>query len=115
MGEIKPGLDNAVVDLSDYVTLLHGDLGTYEKVISAKCRRKQERSPQDCLQPVIFTMGLFHLKMVAADAVWWILVTPEGLHIDNTSFIKLVGRLHPDNSSHFIFNAKFWDCHQQLL
>ncbi|OJT02517.1 hypothetical protein TRAPUB_6934 [Trametes pubescens] len=106
--------NEAVVDLSEYVTLIHGDLGSYEKVLSVLRRRKQERSPHDRLQSVVFVMGLFHLKMASADAIWRVLVSPEGARVDNTSFMKLVGQLRPDASSRLTSNAKFRDRHDLI-
>ncbi|OJT09863.1 hypothetical protein TRAPUB_13661, partial [Trametes pubescens] len=106
--------DETIMDLSEYVTLVHGDLGTYEKVLSALRRRNQERTPHDRLQAVVFVMGLFHLKMASADAIWRILVTPEGSRVDNTSFIKLVGQLRPDASSRLTSNAKYRDRHDLI-
>ncbi|EIW58994.1 uncharacterized protein TRAVEDRAFT_48125 [Trametes versicolor FP-101664 SS1] len=106
--------DETIEDLAEYVTLIHGDLGTYEKVLSALRRRIQERTPYDRLQAVVFVLGLFHLKMASADAIWRILVTPEGARVDNTSFIKLVGQLRPDASSRLTSNAKYRDRHDLI-
>lgn len=76
--EDPSALNESIIDISEYVTLIHGDLGTYEKVLSATRRRKQERTPYNRLQSVCFVLGLFHLKMASADAVWRILVMPDG-------------------------------------
>ncbi|KAI0829216.1 hypothetical protein BC628DRAFT_1408736 [Trametes gibbosa] len=106
--------DRPIIDLSDFVTLVHGDLGTYKKVLSATHRRKQEWTPYDRLQPVVFVMGLFHLKMAVADTIWRMLATPKGTRADNTSFIKLVGQLRPDDSSWLTLNTKFRDQHNLI-
>ncbi|KAJ2971460.1 hypothetical protein NUW54_g12502 [Trametes sanguinea] len=101
-------------DLSEYVTIVHGDLGTYEHVLTAKRRRKQERTPFNRLQHVVFVPGLFHFKMAAADALWRILVMPDGSRVDDTSFMKLVGQLRPDDSSRLVLNAKFRERHDLI-
>jgi hypothetical protein len=58
------------LDVSDYVVLFHGDLGTGERLQAALQQRAIESTPWNCLQHVIFIPGLFHLKMVSADAIW---------------------------------------------
>ncbi|KAH9886767.1 hypothetical protein C8Q73DRAFT_669104 [Cubamyces lactineus] len=45
---------STLVDISEYVTLMHGDLGTYEKILSCTRRRKQEQTPYNRLQSVVF-------------------------------------------------------------
>ncbi|KAI0669880.1 hypothetical protein C8Q78DRAFT_1070340 [Trametes maxima] len=110
---VPPG-GASISDLSDYVTLVHGDLGTYEHVLAAMRRRKQERTPYNRLQPVAFVFGLFHLKMAAADGIWRMLVLPDGVRGDHTSFIKLVGKLRPNDSSRLVSNAKFRERHDLI-
>ncbi|KAJ6561335.1 hypothetical protein B0H10DRAFT_2239968 [Mycena sp. CBHHK59/15] len=46
-----------------YVVLLHGDLGTGERIMSLLQRRSIEDTPWRRYQYVIYIMGLFHLKM----------------------------------------------------
>ncbi|OSD04071.1 hypothetical protein PYCCODRAFT_1444206 [Trametes coccinea BRFM310] len=101
-------------DISEYVTIVHGDLGTYEKVDSATRRRKQERTPYNRLQHVAMVPGLFHLKMAAADAIWRILVTPDDACVDQTSFIKIIGQLWPVDSSRLVSHAKFRERHDLI-
>ncbi|KAI0666193.1 hypothetical protein C8Q78DRAFT_1083139 [Trametes maxima] len=110
----SPTGDTSISDLSEYVTLVHGDLGTYEHILAAIRRRKQERTPHNRLQPVAFVLGLFHLKMAAADAVWRMLVLPDGIRGDYTSFIKLVGKLRPNESSRLVSGAKFRERHDLI-
>ncbi|KAI0348738.1 hypothetical protein OH77DRAFT_1432637, partial [Trametes cingulata] len=86
-----------VEDISEFVMLVHGDLGTYERVLTAQRRRRQELTPCNRLQYVVFVPGLFQLKMAAADAI---------------SFSKLMGKLRPNESSRLINNAKFRQQHE---
>ncbi|KAI0635479.1 hypothetical protein C8Q77DRAFT_1053626 [Trametes polyzona] len=109
-----PSVSQFLVDLKDFVTLFQGDLGTFEKVMSALRRRKQERTPYNRLDSVVFVLGLFHLKMAAADAIWRMLVTPDGARVDNTSFFKILSQLRPNDSSRLISNAKFRDRHDLI-
>nr|VWO97511.1 ATP-dependent RNA helicase CshA (EC [Ganoderma boninense] len=102
------------VDPQEYVVLVHGDLGTCERVTSAVRRRVVERTPYDRLQSVVFIPGLFHLKMAAADAIWRLLVSPDGARSDDTSFMKLAGELRPNESSKLVSNAKFRQQHELI-
>lgn len=109
----RPGCAD-VEDISEYVTLVHGDLGTYERVLSAKRQRKQEKNPYNRLQSVEFVIGLFHLKMAAADAIWRALVGPDHAREDLTSFMKIAAKLRPDDSSRLASNAKFREQHELI-
>ncbi|KAI0332529.1 hypothetical protein GY45DRAFT_1396349 [Cubamyces sp. BRFM 1775] len=102
------------VDHPDVVTLVHGDLGTYERVQSAQRRRSVEDTPYDRLQSVVFVIGLFHLKMAAADAIWRLLVAPDNARVDEASFMRLIGRLRPQESSRLVANAKFRQQHELI-
>ncbi|KAJ3555332.1 hypothetical protein NM688_g2636 [Phlebia brevispora] len=86
-------------ELGDYIQLTHGDLGSFEHVLSALKQRCIEMTLLQRLQFVIFILGLFHLKMAAADAVWRLLVNvTKGTHQDATSFMSFVGVLRPDET-----------------
>ncbi|KAI6017947.1 hypothetical protein BKA83DRAFT_4464994 [Pisolithus microcarpus] len=56
------------INNSTYVVLVHGDLGTGERLQTAQLRRSIESTSWNHLQHVIFIPGLFHLKMACADA-----------------------------------------------
>lgn len=101
-------------DLSDLLTLVHGDLGTYERILTAIRRRSVEHTPGDRLQSVVFVMGLFHLKMAAADTIWRLLVTPDKARKDPMGFYKLAAKLRPKDSSHIVANAKFREQHELI-
>lgn len=109
-GSDSSGLDEA--DIAPFVQLVHGDLGTMERVISAMERRAIDMTPEDRLQFVVFVFGLFHFKMAAADAIWRLLVTPKDARKDPTSFMAFVERLRPKSSNKLINNAKFRE-HQE--
>ncbi len=110
---LKPGCSD-FEDISEYVTIMHGDLGTYKRVLSAKRQRSQEKTPYNHLQSVKFVIGLFHFKMAAADALWRVLVAPEHSREDLTSFMKIVAKLRPDDSSRPVNNAKFQEQHELI-
>ncbi len=103
-----------LVDLKDVVQIMHGDLGTYERVLSAIRRRSVEDNESDRLQGVVFAIGLFHFKMAAADAIWRIHVLPDNARTDETSFMQFVGKLRPRESSRLVHNAKFRQQHELI-
>ncbi|CDO76384.1 hypothetical protein BN946_scf184309.g1 [Trametes cinnabarina] len=103
-----------VEDISEHVVLVSGDLGTYERVLTAQRCCAQELTPFNRLQFVVFVPGLFHFKMAAADAIWRILVNPADARTDSTSFAKLFGKLRPNESSRLINNAKFRQQHELI-
>ncbi len=106
--------DPRVKDIAEYVTLVHGDLGSYEHVRSAMRRRLQENTPFLRLQSVVFVPGLFHLKMAAADAIWRALVAPTGARQDATSFMRIAAKLRPAESSRLVSNASFRQQHELI-
>ncbi len=71
----SPGAES-IVDVGDHVILVHGDLSTCERVQSIQASRRVERTPWRRLQPIVFCMGLFHLKMACANAIWKIFIQP---------------------------------------
>lgn len=102
------------VDPTEFAILVHGDLGTCERVLSGLWRCSQEQNPYDRLQSVVFIPRLFHLKMAAADAIWRALVSPKGAREDDTSFMKLAGELRPNESLRLVNNAKFRQQHELI-
>ncbi|KAI6022769.1 hypothetical protein BKA83DRAFT_4463787 [Pisolithus microcarpus] len=79
-------------DISEYVILVHGDLGTGERLQAAQLHRSIECTSWNRLQHIIFIPGLFHLKMVCADALWRCFISPAAAREDETSLMHdLVG------------------------
>ncbi|KAI0683413.1 hypothetical protein BC835DRAFT_1295982, partial [Cytidiella melzeri] len=102
------------INIAQFVQLVHGDLGTMERVISAMDRRAIEMAPEDRLQFVVFVFGLFHFKMVAADAIWRILVTPMDARKDPTGFMAFVSCLRPKSANKLINNVGFCEQHELI-
>ncbi|KAJ7732217.1 hypothetical protein DFH07DRAFT_990929 [Mycena maculata] len=73
-----------------YVILFHGDLGTGERIMSLLQRRAIESTPWRRYQFVIYVMGLFHLKMACADAIWRIFIKPVLAREDVNSVMRFV-------------------------
>ncbi|KAI0683240.1 hypothetical protein BC835DRAFT_1409447 [Cytidiella melzeri] len=57
--------------------LVHGDLGTGEQLDGSLASRAIERKPVRGLRNVVFVLGLFHLQMAGADAIWRMFIEPK--------------------------------------
>lgn len=103
-------------DLADIVQMTFGDLGTYEHVLSALKQRSQEHTQCNRLEYVVFVLGLFHLKMAAADALWRVLVPSKGHNTDHeaTSFAKYISILRPDETGKLFSKAEFRQQHELI-
>ncbi|KAJ7216067.1 hypothetical protein GGX14DRAFT_562506 [Mycena pura] len=75
-----------------YVVLFHGDLGTGERLMSLLQRRSIEHTPWQRYQYVIYIVGLFHLKMACADAIWRIFIEPKKGREDANSLMHFVAQ-----------------------
>lgn len=81
--------------LDHFVILFHGDLGTGERILAAQNHRSVEDTPRQRLQHTIFVLGLLHLKMACADAVWRIFIKSKSAREDQTSLMEDIGILRP--------------------
>lgn len=106
--------DSEMPDISDYVILFHGDLGTGERVKSLLQRRAMETTPWRRCQYVIFVPGLFHLKMAAADAIWRAFLHPVAARGDETSLLRDVAILRPKEIGHYQSSPGFRRMHQLI-
>ncbi|KAI0083688.1 hypothetical protein BDY19DRAFT_899903 [Irpex rosettiformis] len=108
------GADINMTDLGNVVQLVHGDLGTMERVLSAMERRAIDLTATSRLQFVVFVFGLFHLKMAAADAIWRLLVAPPTARKDPGSFWAIVEKLRPTRTGKLTNNASFREQHELI-
>ena len=104
------------VNLDPYVVLFHGDLGTGERIQTAKRRRRIETSPRDRLQYVVFVMGLFHLKMACAETIWRIFVRNPDARAEHqkTSFFADLKILRPSEFNSVCNSFKFRLIHEAI-
>jgi len=106
--------DPEMPDISEYVVLFHGDLGTGERLQAAQLRRAIEKSPWNRMQHVIFVPGLFHLKMACADAIWRTFLQPSAAREDQTSLMQDVGILRPRETGIYASKPGFRRMHQLI-
>ncbi|KAI6097401.1 hypothetical protein EV401DRAFT_1816082, partial [Pisolithus croceorrhizus] len=77
MLEVNYGSDVDLLGASEHVILIHGDLGTGERLQAAQLRRSIESTAWNRLQHVMFILGLFHLKMACANVLWHCFIQPS--------------------------------------
>jgi hypothetical protein len=70
--------------------------------------------PWDRLQHVIFILGLFHLKMACADAMWQMFLRPLVMREDETSLMHNVMQLRPRETGIYCSKPGFRQMHQQI-
>ncbi|KIK73800.1 hypothetical protein PAXRUDRAFT_177462, partial [Paxillus rubicundulus Ve08.2h10] len=101
-------------DISPYVVLVHGDLGTGEKLQAAQLCRSIKSTPWNRFQHVIFLPGLFHLKMACADAIWRCFIHPSAAREDETSLMRDVTQLRPKEIGIYTTKPGFCRMHQLI-
>ncbi|KAK7032885.1 hypothetical protein R3P38DRAFT_2618776 [Favolaschia claudopus] len=101
-----------VKSMVPYVILFHGDLGTGERIASILERRSIEATPWRRYQYIVFVMGLFHLKMAAADAIWRIFIEPKMGRDDTTSLMHFVALLRPKETGKISSDPGFRRMHE---
>ena len=84
-----------VVDMREFVILFHGNLGTFEQVLSVLQQRALEATAYRRYQFIVFLMGLFHLKMACADAIWRIFIEPQASRLDANSLMQFIAQHRP--------------------
>ncbi|KZP32766.1 hypothetical protein FIBSPDRAFT_907052 [Athelia psychrophila] len=83
---------NDVEDMREFVILWHGDLGTGERVLGLREQRAIEATAYRRYQHIIFLIGLFHLKMACADAIWRIFLRNKEDRDDPSSLLHIVSQ-----------------------
>lgn len=102
--------------IDPYITMFHGDLGTGERIQTARRRRSIESTVQNRLQHVVFVMGLFHLKMACAETIWRVFINDPKARTEDqrTSFYSNFKILRPRDSSGLSTSFKFRPIHEAV-
>jgi len=103
-----------VVDMREFVILFHGDLGTFERVLGILQRRALESTAYRRYQFIVFLMGLFHLKMACADAIWRIFIEPKAARVDVNSLLQFVAQHRPRQTGKIGSNPGFRIMHEVI-
>jgi hypothetical protein len=121
VGDPSEGMDpnsiweRDITELDNHVVLIHGDLGTGERVQSILERRSLESTPFRRFQFVIFVMGLFHLKMACADALWRIFIEPKAGREDLNSLMHFAALLRPRQTGKIGSDPGFRIMHELIM
>ena len=102
------------VSLDQQILLFHGDLGTGDRIHTAKQWRSIETSPRNRLQFVVFVMGLFHTKMACTETIWRTFLKDSKARSDKTSFYSDFCILRPRDSSGLSSTFKFRPVHDAI-
>ncbi|KAG1889573.1 hypothetical protein F4604DRAFT_2016744 [Suillus subluteus] len=106
--------DPEIPDISEYVILFHGDLGTGERLQVVQQCRAIENTSWDRFQHVVFIPGMFHLKMAAADSIWRTFLQSGAVHLDETSLMRDMGVLCPKETGLYGLKPGFRRMHQLI-
>ena len=78
------------ISFGNNVIIVNGDLATGERIYSILDRRSIEDTPALRFQHTIYVMGLFHLKMACADALWRLFIEKKKTRDDENSLMHFV-------------------------
>ncbi|KIL58125.1 hypothetical protein M378DRAFT_86931 [Amanita muscaria Koide BX008] len=106
--------DKEAIDVSEYVVLIHGDLGTAERINSILKRRSIEDRPWERFQYAKHCPGFFHVKMACAETLWRIALKPTLAHLDETCIMKDFGILRPKETRKITSKFEFRCVHQAV-
>lgn len=72
-------------NISEYVLIVSGDLGSGERVETGKRNRAMDICEWNTLYNIIFVPGMFHVNMALVDMLWKLFIKPYATEKDPTS------------------------------
>ncbi|KIK34579.1 hypothetical protein CY34DRAFT_26822 [Suillus luteus UH-Slu-Lm8-n1] len=106
--------DPDMLDISEYILLFHGDLGSGECLQAAQQRRSIEDTPWKRLQHVVFILGLFHLQMASANAIWCTFLQPLSARDDDNALMHDIAILQPRETGIYGSKPRFRQMHELI-
>jgi hypothetical protein len=103
-----------IKDIGNHVILEYSDLGIGQHLESLQESRSAEATPWRRQQFIVYVMGLFHLKMACADAIWRIFIKPAEACNDPNSLIKHVSELRPKETGKMTSKPGFRRMHEVI-
>lgn len=88
-------------ELELFLELFHSDLATRERLEELRRMRVMKHSAKNRLDFIIFVLGLFHLKMAAANAYWRIHVEPKNDRDEPLGVYEYISYLRPKATAEF--------------
>ncbi|KAI0702312.1 hypothetical protein BC835DRAFT_1411137 [Cytidiella melzeri] len=104
-----------VEDIHEYVVLVHGDLGTGERLDGSLASRAIERKPVRGLRNIVFVLGLFHLQMAGADAIWRMFIEPKAQRTEPNGLYQQACKIRPHDSGQIGSKPGFRLMHDLIL
>lgn len=90
-----PNRTPGMKDPQNHVILISGDLLTLQHLRSLKMTRAEESTSWGRMQFMVLVMGLFHLKMACADAIWRIFVHNMAKSSDPNDLLTHISQIRP--------------------
>ncbi|KAK1233610.1 hypothetical protein PQX77_003230 [Marasmius sp. AFHP31] len=84
----------------EYLTFIHGDLATKERIDGLQKSRRLEKTAKNRLDNIIF-IGLFHVLMAAANAVWRLHILPSTDRQEDLGLFNYINILRPKSTNEF--------------
>ena len=100
--------------LEEYVTLVHGDLSTKERIDALQRMRVIEHNAKNHLSWVLFIPSLFHFKMACTDAFGRIHVMPRAGQDDPMGFFEYIHHMRPRETGKFVSSPGFCCMHDTI-
>jgi len=100
--------------IGNHTILVFGDLLTGQHIRSVLESRSVEATPWRRFQFIVYVMGLFHLKMACADALWRIFIHPKKADIDSNSLMGLVSQIRPKETGKIKSKPGFRRMHEVI-
>ncbi|KAF4604189.1 hypothetical protein EYR40_001372 [Pleurotus pulmonarius] len=110
----EPKEGSNAVNIGNQVLLISGDLLTGERIRSLLISRSEEQTPWRRMQFVVYVMGLFHLKMAAAEAIWRIFIRDKNARQDETSLMELLSQIRPQETGKLGSKPGFRRMHEAI-
>lgn len=104
-----------VEDIRDHVVIVHGDLGTGERLEGAQASRRIERKPVRGLRNIVFVFGLFHMQMAAAEAIWRMFIEPKSQRTEPNGLYQQACKVRPHDSGRIGSKPTYRLLHELIL
>ena len=103
-------------ELGNSVVIVFGDLLTGQHVRSLLESRSIEPTPWRRMQFVVFGMGLFHLKMACADAIWRVFIrsNSSSSSLDTNTLMDHVSQIRPKETGKISTKPGFRRMHEVI-
>ena len=101
-------------ELGNTVVIIFGDLLTGQHVRSLLESRSIEPTPWRRMQFIVFGMGLFHLKMACADAIWRVFIRSNTSASDTNTLMEHVSQIRPKETGKISSKPGFRRMHEVI-